>query len=440
MNYISTSGQSPAVSFLEAAAQGLAPDGGLYMPEMIPVLPQSFWQQEGRPTIRETGALISEQFMGSDAGVDHKKLVEDAINFEAPLKELGDSLFLLKLFHGPTLAFKDFGARYMARVFATPAFPGEGDVTILVATSGDTGGAVADGFFDVPGVNVCLLYPKGKVSGIQRKQMTTLGKNITALEVNGNFDDCQRLVKTAFSDKELNKKIRLSSANSINIARLVPQSFYYADAWFQLKQFTNHNPVFTVPSGNFGNLTAGLLANKMGMPVKQFIAATNSNDVVPRFLSGETFKPKPSVQTISNAMDVGSPSNFERILHLYNRNEEQIRKEILGASFSDDKTRAAIKRVFEETGVTFDPHTAVGILAAEKYRHETGNKTHPVVVLATAHPSKFKDVVEQQTGQPVQIPPRLAGALEKEEQSIPIGRKFEELREFLDSPLPAEHS
>ncbi|MEX2456118.1 MAG: threonine synthase, partial [Balneolaceae bacterium] len=384
MKFYSTSGKSEPVSFIKAAENGLAPDGGLYMPESIPEIPDSFWQRENPPSIREIGSTIASKFLGDQFSDDElQSLINDAINFEAPLVQLRDDLFILELFHGPTLAFKDFGARFMARLFSKTTFEDKRELVILVATSGDTGGAVANGFYDLPGVKVCLLFPEGKVSTIQQKQMTTLGKNITALEVKGTFDDCQKLVKQAFSDTGLNQKLRLSSANSINIARLIPQSFYYADAWFQLKKVSEKDPVFSVPSGNFGNLTAGLMLQKMGMPVAKFLASTNRNDTVPNYLQGDGFLPKPSVQTISNAMDVGNPSNFDRIKFLFDQDDSLIRKNIWGASFSDDETRSTIKKIYNETGYVLDPHTAVGVLAAEKYKVETG-LDHPSIVLATA--------------------------------------------------------
>lgn len=431
MKYFSTSDKSEFVSFIQAAEKGLAPDGGLYMPEYIPEIPDSFWERKHPPSIREIGSTIASKFLG-DQFSDNKlqSLINDAINFEAPLVQLRDDLFVLELFHGPTLAFKDFGARFMARLFSKTTFEDKRELVILVATSGDTGGAVANGFYDLPGVKVCLLFPEGKVSTIQQKQMTTLGKNITALEVNGTFDDCQKLVKQAFSDEKLNQKLRLSSANSINIARLIPQSFYYADAWFQLKKLSEKDPVFSVPSGNFGNLTAGLMLKKMGMPVTKFLASTNRNDTVPNYLQGDSFIPQPSVQTISNAMDVGNPSNFDRIKSLYDQNDSLIRENIWGASFSDEETRSTITRIYKETDYVLDPHTAIGVLAAEKYKTDTG-LYHPSVVLATAHPSKFKDVVEEQIGKELEIPKRLAACLDKKENKMSMGSSYKEFWNML---------
>lgn len=431
MKFYSTNKRSPKVTFLSAAEQGLAPDGGLYMPDEIPPVDLPFQDKNADISLPELAKICSYPFLDDDLTAEETdRLIDEAINFEAPLVQLDENLFVLELFHGPTLAFKDFGARFMARLFSAHRTKTSGNLVILVATSGDTGGAVANGFYDLPGVHVCLLYPEGKVSDIQRKQMTTLGKNITALEIEGTFDDCQKLVKTAFSDKELNGSLNLSSANSINIARLLPQSFYYLHAYFQLKKYTDEAPVFSVPSGNFGNLTAGLFAEKMGMPVQKFVATTNRNDVVPEYLSGSDFKPRSSVQTISNAMDVGNPSNFARIRALFSDDDEAIRKHLWGAAYSDEVTREKIRRTFNEYDYVADPHTAVGLLAADAYRKKTGSK-HPVVVLSTAHPSKFRDVVAEEIGQEVEIPARLKKATEQEEKSIPLNADYGTLREFL---------
>ncbi|NBC25466.1 MAG: threonine synthase [Bacteroidetes bacterium] len=431
MKFYSTQRSSPHISFLEAAEKGLAPDGGLYMPETFPGLDLPF--ENGNPDISLTSLAktCSYPYLKEDLTVDEiGRLIDDAIHFDAPLVQLDEDLFVLELFHGPTLAFKDFGARFMARLFSAYRTKNRGDLVILVATSGDTGGAVANGFYGLPGVHVCLLYPEGKVSDVQRKQMTTLGENVTALEISGTFDDCQRLVKSAFSDEKLNGDLNLSSANSINIARLLPQSFYYLHACFQLKKLTQIPPVFSVPSGNFGNLTAGLFAEKMGMPVQKFLAATNSNDVVPNYLSGREFSPSPSIQTISNAMDVGDPSNFARIRALFGQDDEAIRNHLWGAAFSDDKIRSKIKETHQRHKYVADPHTTVGLLAVDLYRRDTGDQS-PAIVLSTAHPSKFADVVEEETGTKVEIPVRLKKATEKNEESIPLHANYEALKAFL---------
>ncbi len=417
---------------MSATEQGLAPDGGLYMPDEILPADLPFLAREADVSLPELSKICSYPFLDKDlTAAETDRLIDEAINFEAPLVQLDENLFILELFHGPTLAFKDFGARFMARLFSAHRTKTKGDLVILVATSGDTGGAVANGFYDLPGVHVCLLYPEGKVSDIQRKQMTTLGKNITALEITGTFDDCQKLVKTAFSDEELNNSLNLSSANSINIARLLPQSFYYLHAFFQLKKYSDTRPVFSVPSGNFGNLTAGLFAEKMGMPVQKFLAATNRNDVVPGFLSGLDFSPRSSVQTISNAMDVGNPSNFARIRAHFGDDDKGIRKHLWGGAYSDEMTREKIRQTFSEYSYVADPHTAVGLLAADSYRKETGSR-NPVIVLSTAHPSKFRDVVEEEIGRPVEIPARLKIATEQEEKSIPLDADFGTLKGYLE--------
>jgi len=433
MNFYSTNGSSDGVTFLEAAETGLAPDGGLFMPDSIPKLSLPFPDPNSARdlTLQEISKQASYPFLSDSLTYSEiDALIDDAITMDAPLVKLEDGLFVLELFHGPTLAFKDFGARFMARLFSNHRSESDKDLIILVATSGDTGGAVASGFYGLDGVHVCLLFPKGKVSDIQRKQMTTLGKNITALEVEGTFDDCQRLVKEAFSDADLNSNLRLSSANSINVARLLPQSFYYLYACFQLKKFTDKKPLFIVPSGNFGNLTAGLMAEKMGMPVAGFVAATNRNDVVPDYLKGETFTPRVSVQTISNAMDVGNPSNFDRIRALYNHDDKAIRKEIKGYSFTDDDTRRKIRQVYDKFGYVADPHTAVGLLAAEHYSADF-DSNEPKIVLSTAHPSKFSDVVEAETGQKVTVPVRLSEATGRDEMSIPMSSDYSEFKHTL---------
>jgi len=435
LRFISTRGGGPGVVFSEAMEKGLAGDGGLFVPEQIPTLPESFWSEIHKKSLIEIGQEIASCYVSSE---EEKLLlrgvVQDAITFDAPLVQLREHLFVLELFHGPTLAFKDFGARFMARAFAALNRKEQsGDLLILVATSGDTGSAVANGFYGVPGINVCLLYPSGKVSRLQEQQMTTLGGNVTALEVEGTFDDCQRLVKEAFSDPELSQKVTMSSANSINIARLLPQSFYYAYATGQLKQAgIDTPPLFSVPSGNFGNLTAGLIAKLMGMPTRGFLAATNANAIIPRYLDSGVFEPAPSIETISNAMDVGNPSNFERMLHLFNNSHEEIRTMIHGSSYSDADTRSMIEKLYRETGYTADPHTAVGVLAAEAWQKDHGSEEEgPVIVLSTAHPAKFGDIVEQETGQPVEIPRRLKACMDREKRSIPVSADFRRFRQFL---------
>ena len=410
---------------------GLAPDGGLYMPVEIPKLEPIFWSSLHKLDFTEIALEMARPYLSDELPVEVlKKVVVDAFNFPVKLHSLTEKHHILELYHGPTLAFKDFGARFMARLFSEIAHKEQREVTILVATSGDTGSAVAHGFYKVPGVKVCLLYPKGKVSRLQEMQMATLCENVTALEVDGVFDDCQRLVKKAFVDEELNKKLQLSSANSINIARLLPQSFYYAFVLREFQKMGMDAPVFSVPSGNFGNLTGGLLAMKMGMPVHTFLAATNVNDVVPGYLKGGTYTPKDSVQTLSNAMDVGNPSNFVRIKALFGGSDASIRSHIKGYSYTDEETLDEIRTVKKQQNYLLCPHTAIGVRAAKEYATSQLGGV-PLVTLATAHPVKFRDVIEPETGQKIDIPERLAIWLKREKQSISIGNSFEEFKGFL---------
>ncbi len=426
MNFISTQQDADPISFSEAMIRGLAPDGGLYVPESIPRLPDAFWASLHGKSFAEIGLEMARRYIDDISPDQLKALIEDAYDFEAPLVHLKDHYYILELFHGPTLAFKDFGARFMARIFSAFRKTTDRDVIILAATSGDTGSAVAHGFLGVEGFKVCLLYPSGKVSKIQEQQLTTAGQNVLALEVEGTFDDCQYMVKQAFTDADLNETLVLSSANSINIARLLPQSFYYAYALGQLNN--TGAPVFSIPSGNFGNLTAGLLAHKMGMPVKQFIAATNINDVVPAYLRTGKFQSRPSLQTMSNAMDIGNPSNFVRIQHLFGGSWEEITKQMSGASFTDEQTREAIKRIYGETGYLLDPHTAVGYLAAEQYN---GYAEAPRIILSTAHPAKFRDSIEPLIGKEIPLPDQLAECMQMEKNSVKIKPDYSSLKAFL---------
>lgn len=431
MNYYSTNNKNLKVSLKEAVIQGLAPNNGLYMPEQIPVLPNSFFESLPKLSFQEIGFQVAKNLIGDDIPTNElKRIVDHTTQFDAPLVEIEKNIFSLELFHGPTLAFKDFGARFLSGLLGYFANQQDREITILVATSGDTGSAVANGFLNVPGTKVIVLYPSGKVSDIQEKQFTTLGRNITALEIDGTFDDCQRLVKQAFMDEQLKQKLFLTSANSINIARLIPQSFYYFYAFSQLKE--KQNPVvFSVPSGNFGNLTAGLLAKRMGLPIHQFIAATNQNDIVPTYLRTKSFSPRPSVQTISNAMDVGNPSNFTRMLDLYQNNFESLSKDVVGCHYSDEQTSYAMKEAFKNIDYVLDPHGAVGYLGLKDYLKSNSNVVG--VFLETAHPAKFKEVVEGAIGQPIEIPARLDSFLKKEKQSKRMNGSFEELKEFLFS-------
>ncbi len=409
--------------------KGLPDDNGLFMPATIPALPQSFFDNIEDYSFPDIALEVCRTLIGGVISDDKlQSIAKHAVNFPAPIVSLDEQTHILELFHGPSLAFKDFGARFMAQLMAHFNAGETRELTILVATSGDTGGAVAAGFYKTPGIRVVILYPSGKVSMLQEKQLTTLGHNITALEIDGTFDDCQALVKQAFLDKDLTNKQRLSSANSINIARLIPQSFYYLEAYKQLKD--KKTPVvFSIPSGNFGNLTAGLLAMKMGLPVHQFIAATNANDVVPAYLASGEYKPRPSVRTLSNAMDVGNPSNFARMLDLYSSTWNIMKQDIKGYSYTDAETTAAVKAIYDDTGYVLDPHGAVAYLAFKAYQE--ANKEVQGVILETAHPAKFIDTVEETIGQTVDVPERLAILAKEKKVAIPMGIGFEGFKEWL---------
>ena len=426
MKLYSTNNKENQVSLKEAVLKSLAKDKGLYMPNQIPTLPEGFIKNLDQYTLPEIAyAVCSNLFQDVIAPVDLMQIVTKAINFPAPVVPLKENIATLELFHGPSLAFKDFGARFMAQLMSYFTKDDDDELTILVATSGDTGGAVAAGFYDTPGINVIILYPSGKVSEIQEKQLTTLGKNISACEINGNFDDCQRLVKTAFLDSDLNKKYNLSSANSINIARLIPQSFYYFEAYKQRQ--TDKPLAFCIPSGNFGNLTAGLLAKKMGLPVERFLAATNVNKVVPDYLDSGEYKPILSKPTIANAMDVGSPSNFTRMEQLY-PSVEEMRKHIAGFWYEDEEIKEKMKVVYQESSYVMDPHGAIGYLAAENYLKSFN---HEVIFFETAHPCKFKDDVEKAIGAEIQIPKEIQALLSKKKESTPLDNQFETFKQFL---------
>ncbi|NDV68967.1 threonine synthase [Dysgonomonas sp. 25] len=430
MQYYSTNKQSPEVGLQEAVVKGLAPDKGLYMPQEIKVLPQSFFESIDKLSFQEIAYTVADAFFGEDIdAATLKAIVYDTLNFETPLVHVEDNIYSLELFHGPTLAFKDVGGRFMARLLAHfIRKQGQKDVDVLVATSGDTGSAVANGFLGVEGIHVHVLYPKGKVSPIQECQFTTLGRNITALEIDGTFDDCQALVKTAFLDSDLNNKLNLTSANSINVARFLPQAFYYFNAYAQLKkQGKAENVVFCVPSGNFGNITAGLIAKRMGLPVKRFVAANNRNDIFLQYLRTGVYSPRASVQTIANAMDVGDPSNFARVLDLYGHSHEAIVNEISGYSYTDEQISETVKETFNRTGYLLDPHGACGFRALKEGldKDETG------VFLETAHPAKFLETVEAIIGQPVSIPDKLKAFMKGTKQRIEMVADFEEFKKYL---------
>ena len=428
MKFYSTNNHSHDVSLQEAVLNGLAPDHGLYMPEKIPVLSLAELNTWRDQTFQEIAFTVAHKLLSDDLPSDVlQRIIQHTISFDAPLKELEKNVFALELFHGPTLAFKDFGARFMSQVLGYFARQQNREVTILVATSGDTGSAVANGFLNVPGTRVIVLYPSGKVSDIQEKQFTTLGGNCIALEVNGTFDDCQRLVKESFLDRELRQDYFITSANSINIARLIPQAFYYCYAWSRLTE--KKKIVFSVPSGNFGNLTAGLIAKRMGLPIHHFVAATNVNDSVPRYLSTGKFQSHTSIATISNAMDVGNPSNLARMLDLYHQDVKALSEDITGFAFTDEQTRAVMKNVYHQTGYCLDPHGAVGYLGLKKFQQQHADDTG--VFLETAHPAKFLNVVEEAIERSIAIPAELQKFLAGEKKSIPVSSHFQELKLLL---------
>ena len=430
MKYYSTNHQAPDASLQEAVVKGLASDKGLYMPEVIQSLPQSFYDNIENLSFQEIAYQVADAFFGEDVPADTlKQIVYDTLSFDVPAVQVKENIYSLELFHGPTLAFKDVGGRFMARLLGYfIRKEGQKQVNVLVATSGDTGSAVANGFLGVEGIHVYVLYPKGKVSEIQEKQFTTLGQNITALEVDGTFDDCQALVKNAFMDAELNAHMKLTSANSINVARFLPQAFYYFYAYAQLKKAGKaDNLVVCVPSGNFGNITAGLFGKRMGLPVKRFIAANNSNDIFYQYLQTAKYNPRPSVATIANAMDVGDPSNFARVLALYEDSHEAICNEVSGATYTNEQIRETVKQAYQETGYLLDPHGACGYRALEEglQEGEVG------VFLETAHPAKFLETVESIIGDKVEIPAKLQAFMKGTKQSIEMSKDFASLKEYL---------
>ena len=428
MRYYSTNGQAPSADLRKAVVKGLAEDRGLYMPERIKRLPDTFF--ESMDSFVEVAQAVADAFFGEDVPADVlRRIVAETLSFDCPVREVEPDIYALELFHGPTLAFKDVGARFMARLLQH-FLAGDDEVHVLVATSGDTGSAVANGFLGVDGIRVHVLYPKGKVSPIQECQFTTLGKNITALEIDGTFDDCQALVKAAFMDEELNRSLRLTSANSINVARFLPQAFYYFWAYAQLKKLGKaDNVVCCVPSGNFGNICAALFGHRMGLPIKRFIAANNANSVFYEFLGSGEYRPRPSVRTIANAMDVGDPSNFARVWDLYGHDVDAIRKDISGATYTDDLISATIKDCFARTGYLLDPHGACGYRALKE-----GLRPGEVGFFCeTAHPAKFKDTVEGIIGAPVDIPSRLAAFMNGTKQSVSLPKDFAAFKAYLQT-------
>ena len=430
MKYFSTNKTVPQVSLMEAVTKGLASDNGLFMPTRINEFKSDFFKKIQNLSFQEISFEVAKKFFGEDIPEQTlKDIVYDTLSFDCPIVKVNDSMYSLELFHGPTLAFKDVGGRFMARLLGYFLQGFKKEVNVLVATSGDTGSAVANGFYDVPGIKVYVLYPKGLVSDIQEKQFTTLGKNITALEIDGTFDDCQSLVKSAFLDEELNEAMVLTSANSINVARFLPQAFYYFNAYARLREAgISGEVVFSVPSGNFGNLTAGLFAKFMGLPVKRFIAANNENDIVYKYLKSGKYQPRASVSTIANAMDVGAPSNFARILELYNHSHQDISTDMVGYRYSDKEIRETMKQVFAEENYMLDPHGAVGYraLKADLKDGEVG------VFLETAHPAKFTETVESVLGEgTVVLPEKLAAFMKGTKLSIPLSTEFADFKQFL---------
>lgn len=430
MKYYSTNKKASDATLEEAVVRGLAGDKGLYMPRSIKTLPKSFYDEIENLSFQEIAYRVADAFFGEDIPADTlKHIVYDTLNFDTPVVKVKDNIYSLELFHGPTLAFKDVGGRFMARLLGYfIRKEGKKQVNVLVATSGDTGSAVANGFLGVEGIHVYVLYPKGKVSEIQEKQFTTLGQNITAIEVDGTFDDCQALVKNAFMDKELNEHMQLTSANSINVARFLPQAFYYFYAYAQMKKLGKADKlVICVPSGNFGNITAGLFGKRMGLPVERFIAANNRNDIFYQYLKTGEYKPRPSVATIANAMDVGDPSNFARILDLYEGSHDAIASEISGETYTDEQIRETVQKTYEETGYLLDPHGACGYRALAENLKPGENG----VFLETAHPAKFLQTVEDIIGTEVKIPEKLQAFMRGTKQSVPMSKDFASFKVYL---------
>jgi len=432
MNYYSLNKKAPTTSFKDAVIKGLAPDKGLYFPESITALPKLFFKEIDNLSYEEIAFEAIKQFVAPDIPeAELKQIISETLSFDFPVVEINKQISTLELFHGPTMAFKDVGARFMARCLGYFNKDNSREVTVLVATSGDTGGAVANGFLGVEGVKVVILYPSGKVSDIQEKQLTTLKKNITALEVDGVFDDCQDMVKQAFLDESITNKMQLTSANSINVARWLPQMFYY---FFAYKQLHNQHKdlVFSVPSGNFGNICAGLMAQQLGLPIHHFIASNNENDVVTEYLKTKLYQTKPSVATISNAMDVGNPSNFIRIQEIFKNNFEALKSNLTSYSYSDEETREALKELYNDYNYVADPHGAVGYLGCKDYL-KTNPNAH-CVFLETAHPTKFLDVVEDVIRENIELPEQIAAVMDKKKKSIKIGT-YEELKSYLLSSI-----
>ncbi|MFA6701793.1 MAG: threonine synthase [Dysgonamonadaceae bacterium] len=430
MKYYSTNHVAPVVTLQQAVIKGLAPDKGLYMPESINLLPKYFIDNIGEMNLTDIAKTVAHAFFGEDIPKEAlNAIVMETLNFDIPLKKVDEGIYVLELFHGPTFAFKDVGARFMARLLSYfVKKQNQENVKVLVATSGDTGSAVANGFLGVDGIQVIVLYPSGKVSNIQEAQFTTLGQNIVALEIDGTFDDCQRLVKSMFLNKKLNEQMNLTSANSINVARFLPQSFYYFFGYAQLVNlgFAN-NVVFSVPSGNLGNLTAGLFAKKMGLPISRFFAANNKNDTFFNYLKTGDYQPKPSVQTIANAMDVGAPSNFDRIIDLYKASYQSVKKDIIGFTYTDDEIKQTILDVYNKSGYLLDPHGACAYQALKDGKESDENG----IFLATAHPAKFKEIVEGIIDKEIILPEKLESFTKKNKLSVKLPADSESVKNYL---------
>ena len=440
MKYYSTNGKAPVADLRKAVVKGLAEDKGLYMPETIKTLPTEFYNDITSMSFQDIAYNVASAFFGEDVDGDAlQDIVYDTLSFDCPIVKVKDNIYSLELFHGPTLAFKDVGARFMARLLRYFTQNNQKTqnslINVLVATSGDTGSAVANGFLGVEGIHVYVLYPKGKVSPIQECQFTTLGKNITAIEVDGVFDDCQALVKSAFMDEELNKHMKLTSANSINVARFLPQAFYYFNAYARMREIVNGKSVNSksfvvcVPSGNFGNICAGLFAKRMGLPIKRFIAANNANSVFYEYLQTGDYQPRPSIQTIANAMDVGDPSNFARVYDLYHKEYDAIRADISGATYTDEQIADTMREVYRQTGYVCDPHGACGYRALSE-----GLKDGEMgIFLETAHPAKFKTTVDEILGTDIEIPAKLQAFMQGKKQSVPMSKDFTDFKAYLMS-------
>ena len=432
MKYYSLNKRSPIINFAETTVKGQAPDKGLYFPESIPQLPKGFIENLKQYSKEEIGVTVMQPYVGDCLpNAELQRIVVETINFDFPLVKINDSIYSLELFHGPTLAFKDVGARFMSRCLGYFNRNNNQKVTVLVATSGDTGGAVANGFLGVEGVEVIILYPSGKVSPVQELQLTTLGQNITALEVQGNFDDCQAIVKQAFMDADINAKLSLTSANSINVARWLPQQLYYFYAHQQWQQ--NEVPVVCVPSGNFGNVCAGMMAFASGLPVKHFIAACNANDVVTNYLETEQYQPKQAIATVSNAMDVGNPSNFVRIKQIFNNEFSSLKNKLSSISIDDETTKQTIAKVYKDYNYTLDPHGAVAFNALEKYQNQISNSKSQNCgyILETAHPVKFPDVVEEAIGKKIEVPDEVKYLFNQTKKSILLSSDCNDFKEWL---------